>query len=49
MAVALKLQTLELSPDKRRRLDELRAEIRVADRVVDAVQGTERRWPSRSS
>jgi CHAT domain-containing protein/tetratricopeptide (TPR) repeat protein len=42
MAVALKLQTLALPSDKRRRLDELRAEIRVADRTVEVAQGTER-------
>jgi CHAT domain-containing protein/tetratricopeptide (TPR) repeat protein len=42
MAVALKLTTLDLSADKRQRLDELRAEIRIADRGVEAAQGTER-------
>ena len=42
MAVALKLTTLDLPADKRQRLDELRAEIRVADRGVEAAQGTER-------
>jgi hypothetical protein len=35
MAVALKLQTLGLSADKRRRLDELRAEIRGADSAME--------------
>jgi hypothetical protein len=42
MAVALKLQTLGLPAHKRRRLDELRAEIRGADRAVEAAKGTER-------
>jgi tetratricopeptide (TPR) repeat protein len=42
MAVALKLQALRLPPDKRRRLDDLRAEIRVADRRVEAMQGADR-------
>jgi CHAT domain-containing protein len=42
MAVALKLQALRLPSDKRRRLDDLRAEIRVADRMVEAMQGAER-------
>jgi CHAT domain-containing protein/tetratricopeptide (TPR) repeat protein len=42
MAVALKLQALSLPPDKRRRLDELRAEIRVADRMVDSMEGAGR-------
>jgi CHAT domain-containing protein/tetratricopeptide (TPR) repeat protein len=42
MAVALKLQTLDLPADKRRRLDELRAEIRDADRTVEGTQGTQR-------
>jgi hypothetical protein len=42
MAVALKLQTLGLSEDKRRRLDELRAEIRGADSAMEKAWGTER-------
>jgi hypothetical protein len=42
MAVALKLQGLDLPADKRKRLDELRADIRSADRTVEATQGSER-------
>ena len=44
MAAALKLQTLDLPADKRQRLDELRADIRIAERTVEAqtTQGTER-------
>jgi CHAT domain-containing protein len=42
MAVALKLQALELPADKRKRLDDLRAAIRAAQQAVDAAQGTER-------
>ena len=42
MAVALKLQTLQLAPDKRRRLDELRTAIRVGQEAVEAAHGTER-------
>jgi hypothetical protein len=42
MAVALKLQTLGLPADKRKRLDMLRAQAREADRAVEATQGTER-------
>jgi CHAT domain-containing protein/tetratricopeptide (TPR) repeat protein len=44
MAAALKLQTLNLPPEKRRRLDELRADLRVAERTVEAqaTQGAER-------
>src|SRR6185295_7704866 len=34
MAVALKLQTLDLPADKRRRLEELRPEIRAAERAA---------------
>ena len=42
MAVALKLQTLDLPADKRRRLDELRTAIRAEERAVEATQGVER-------
>jgi CHAT domain-containing protein/tetratricopeptide (TPR) repeat protein len=42
MAVALKLQGLALPPDKRRRLDGLRVEVRSADRAVAEAQGTAR-------
>lgn len=42
MAVALKLQTLGLPADKRKRLDALRAQAREANRAVEATQGTER-------
>src|SRR6185436_16125039 len=42
MAVALKLQTLDLPADKRRRLEELRPEIRAAERAAEAAQGAER-------
>jgi CHAT domain-containing protein/tetratricopeptide (TPR) repeat protein len=42
MAVALKLQTLDLPADKHGRLEDLRAEIRGADRTAEATQGTER-------
>jgi CHAT domain-containing protein/tetratricopeptide (TPR) repeat protein len=42
MAVALKLQTLELPAAKRKRLADLRAAIRATQLAVDAAQGTER-------
>jgi CHAT domain-containing protein/tetratricopeptide (TPR) repeat protein len=42
MAVALKLQSVDLPADKRHRLDELRATIRAADRTVETTQGTAR-------
>ena len=42
MAVALKLQTLQLAPEKRRRLDELRIAIRIGQEAVEASHGTER-------
>jgi hypothetical protein len=42
MAVALKLQTLGLPADKRKRLDVLRAQAREANRAVEATLGTER-------
>jgi CHAT domain-containing protein len=42
MAVALKLQALELPADKRRRLDELRTAIRAAEGADEATQGRER-------
>jgi tetratricopeptide (TPR) repeat protein len=42
MAVALKLQALDLPEDKRKRLDALRVEVRSADRMVDAARGAER-------
>jgi CHAT domain-containing protein/tetratricopeptide (TPR) repeat protein len=42
MAVALKLQGLALPPDKRRRLDGLRVEVRSADRAVAEAQGVAR-------
>jgi len=42
MAVALKLQMLDLPAEKRKRLDTLRAQAREADRAVEATQGTER-------
>jgi CHAT domain-containing protein/tetratricopeptide (TPR) repeat protein len=44
MAAALKLQALDLPADTRRRVDELRAEIRAAERTVEgqATQGAER-------
>ena len=43
MAVALKLQALELPADKRQRFDELRAAIRAAEGAGEATQGSERR------
>ena len=42
LAVALKLQTIDLPADQRRRLDELRAEINANQEAADAAQGTER-------
>ncbi len=42
LAVALRLQTLELPPDKRSRLDELRSAIHAAQDAVDAARATER-------
>ena len=42
MAVALKLQTLNLAAHQRQRLDELRAAIRVEQRVVEVEQGVKR-------
>jgi CHAT domain-containing protein/tetratricopeptide (TPR) repeat protein len=44
MAAALRLQRLDLPADKRRRVEELRADIRAAERTVEgqATQGTER-------
>jgi CHAT domain-containing protein/tetratricopeptide (TPR) repeat protein len=44
MAVTLKLQTLDLPPEKRQRLEAVRGEIRVAERTLEApaTQGAER-------
>ncbi len=42
LAVALKLQTVDLPADQRRRLDELRVAIRAGQEAADAAQGTER-------
>src|SRR5262249_14114043 len=42
LAVALKLEGLELPVDKRSRLDELRAAVRVQERAVEATQGMDR-------
>jgi tetratricopeptide (TPR) repeat protein len=42
LAVALKLQTIDLPADQRLRLDELRVAIRAAQEAADAAQGTER-------
>jgi CHAT domain-containing protein/tetratricopeptide (TPR) repeat protein len=42
LAVALKLQTIDLPADQRRRLDELRVAIRAGQEAADAAQGTER-------
>jgi len=42
LAVAMKLQALDLPADARRRLDELRAAIRAEQRAVDAARGVER-------
>jgi CHAT domain-containing protein len=42
MAAAMKLQTLDLPPEKRLHLNRLRAELRTADRAVEASEGTDR-------
>ena len=42
LAVAMKLQALDLPADARRRLDELRAAIRAEQQAVDAARGVER-------
>jgi CHAT domain-containing protein/tetratricopeptide (TPR) repeat protein len=42
LAVALKLQTIDLPADQRRRLDELRLAIRAGQEAADAAQGSER-------
>lgn len=42
LAVAMKLQTLELPSGQRARLDDLRAAIRAAQQAVDAAHGMER-------
>jgi len=42
MAVALRLQMLELAPAQRQRLEQLRSAIRVEDRAVETTKGTER-------
>lgn len=42
LAVALKLQTIDLPADQRQRLDELRVAIRAGQEAADAAQGTER-------
>ena len=42
LAVALKLQTIDLPSDQRARLDELRVAIRAGQEAADAAQGTER-------
>ena len=42
LAVAMKLQALDLSAGARRRLDELRAAIRAEQQAVDAARGVER-------
>jgi hypothetical protein len=42
LAVAMKLQMLELSPNERRRLDELRAGVRAAQQLVETAQGADR-------
>ena len=42
MAVALKVQALDLPVDKRRGLDQLRASIRTEQRAVEATEGIER-------
>jgi CHAT domain-containing protein len=42
MAVALRLQTLDIPAQQRQRVDELRVTIRAEQRAVDAAQGTER-------
>ena len=42
LAVAMKLQMLELSPSERRRLDELRVGVRAAQQLVETAQGADR-------
>jgi CHAT domain-containing protein len=42
LAVSLKLQNLDLPPDQRGRLDDLRAAIRAGKQAVEAAQGAER-------
>jgi CHAT domain-containing protein/tetratricopeptide (TPR) repeat protein len=42
LAVTMKLQTLELSPSERSKLDELRAGVRAAEQLLEAAQGTDR-------
>ncbi len=42
LAVALKLQTLDVSPDVRKRVDELRASVRRAQQVAEMAQGVAR-------
>ena len=42
LAVALKLQSVDLAVDQRLRLDELRVAIRAGQEAADAAQGTER-------
>lgn len=42
LAVALKLQTLDVSPDVRKRVDELRASVRSAQQVAEMAQGVAR-------
>ncbi len=42
LAVSLRLQTLDLTPDQRRRFEELRAGIRTAQPAVEAAHGIER-------
>lgn len=42
LAVALKLQTIDLPADQRRRLDELRGAIRAAQEAADTARGTDR-------
>jgi CHAT domain-containing protein len=42
MAIALRLQTLDLPADRRRRLGELRAAIHATSRAVDSAQGLDR-------
>ena len=42
LAAALKLQTLDVSPEQRQRVDDLRAAIRVGQQAVETAQGIER-------
>src|SRR4029077_19006599 len=42
LAVTMKLQTLELFPRERSKLDELRAGVRVAEQLLEGAQGTDR-------